>query len=121
MTRATGEREAMINLSQGERQEAINISEGEKQRRINEAEGRATEISLIAGATAEGVKLVAQAVSQPGGGEAMKLRLLESYIGQIKNIFKNADIAVVPAELAKMQGFFEGIEQVADSTRGEKL
>jgi regulator of protease activity HflC (stomatin/prohibitin superfamily) len=113
ITLASAEREATIMLSEGERTEAINLSEGEKQKRINEAEGKAREISLIAGATAEGMKLVSLAINKPGGDEAMKLRLLESYISQLGKIYKSADISVVPAELAKLQGFFEGIDQVA--------
>jgi regulator of protease activity HflC (stomatin/prohibitin superfamily) len=116
ITLASAEREATIMLSQGERQEAINLSEGERQKRINEAEGRAREISEIAQATSEGMKLVARAISKPGGDEAMKMRLLESYIAQLGAIFRQADIAVVPAELAKLQGFFEGIDQVARAT-----
>ncbi len=116
ITLASAEREATIMLSQGERQEAINLSEGERQKRINEAEGRAREISEIAQATSEGMKLVARAISKPGGDDAMKMRLLESYIAQLGAIFRQADIAVVPAELAKLQGFFEGIDQVARAT-----
>lgn len=120
ITLATAEKEATINLSEGERQAAINLSEGEKQRRINEAEGKAREISLVAEATAEGVKLLSRAINKPGGNDAMKLRLLESFIGQLNNIFKSADVSVVPVELARMQAFFEGIGQVADGTQGER-
>ncbi len=119
ITLATAEKEATINLSEGERQEAINLSEGEKQRRINEAEGRAAEISLVANATAEGIKLLSREINKPGGSDAMKLRLLGSFIGQVKDIFKSADVSVVPMELARMQAFFEGIEQVADKTPGD--
>jgi regulator of protease activity HflC (stomatin/prohibitin superfamily) len=120
ITLATAGKEAMINLSEGERQEAINVSEGEKQKRINEAEGRAAEISLVAGATAEGVKIVSQAINKPGGNDAMRLRLLGSFITQVHNIFSSADVSVVPVELAKMQGFFEGIDQVADHAQGDR-
>ncbi|MDK1023062.1 MAG: stomatin-like protein [Gammaproteobacteria bacterium] len=118
ITLATAEKEATINLSMGERQEAINLSEGEKQKRINEAEGRAREISLVAEATAEGVKLLSRAINKPGGNDAMKLRLLESFIGQVRNIFKSAEVSVVPVELARMQAFFAGIEQVAEGAQG---
>ena len=41
ITRATAEKEKLINVSEGNRQSAINISEGEKQKRVNEANGRA--------------------------------------------------------------------------------
>jgi regulator of protease activity HflC (stomatin/prohibitin superfamily) len=37
ITRATAEKEKLINVSEGQRQMAINLSEGAKQKRINEA------------------------------------------------------------------------------------
>lgn len=115
ITLANAERDSTIALSQGERQEAINLSEGERQKTINEARGRAEEISILAEATAEGTALVANAISQPGGEEAMNLQLVESYIDRIRDLFANADVSVVPAELAKLEGFFAGIDQVSQT------
>ena len=117
ITLANAERDSTIALSEGERQEAINLSEGERQRRINEAQGRAQEIAVLATATAEGSKLVALAISKPGGHEAMQLRLIETYIDRIGELFREADISVVPKELAKMEGFFAGIDQVAQTVK----
>ena len=113
ITLANAARDSTINLSQGERQEAINISEGQRQKRINEAGGRAQEISILAAATAEGMKAIADAIEKPGGEQAMNVRLVQSYIDQVADLFKQADVSIVPAELAKMQGFFEGIETVS--------
>ncbi|MBU1040909.1 MAG: paraslipin, partial [Proteobacteria bacterium] len=59
--RSEGERQARINMAEGQRQQAINVSEGEKQKRVNEAEGRGSEIEIVAQATAEGIRRVAQA------------------------------------------------------------
>ena len=67
ITRADAERLATINVSEGERQSDINISEGEKQKRINEAKGRAESISIVATATATGVKAVAEAIRSRAG------------------------------------------------------
>jgi len=117
ITLANADRDSTIALSEGERQEAINLSEGERQRRINEAQGRAMEIAVLATATAEGSKLVAAAISKPGGPEAMQLRLIETYIDRIAELFREADISVVPKELAKMEGFFAGIDQVAQTVK----
>ncbi|MFT7697937.1 MAG: regulator of protease activity HflC (stomatin/prohibitin superfamily), partial [Reinekea sp.] len=74
ITLATAEKEAKINMSEGVRQEAINLSIGERQRRINIAEGRGREISLLAGAQATGIALVAEAINKPGGNTAIKMR-----------------------------------------------
>jgi regulator of protease activity HflC (stomatin/prohibitin superfamily) len=113
ITLANAERDSTIALSQGERQEAINISEGERQKRINEAHGRAEEIKILATATAEGTTLVADAVSQPGGSDAMNLQLVEAYIDRLKDLLAKADVSVVPADVAKIDGFFTGFDQVA--------
>jgi len=80
ITLANAERDSTINLSEGERQEAINLSEGERQKRINEANGRAQEISILATATANGMTAIARAIKQPGGYQAMNVRLVESYM-----------------------------------------
>ncbi|ACA88757.1 SPFH domain-containing protein [Shewanella woodyi] len=112
ITLANAEKAAMINLSEGERQEAINISEGQKQKRINEAKGTAQEISIVAKAKAEGMELVSSALALEGGNEAMNMQLKEQFIGQVGKILNDADISVVPAEMAKLEGFFEGMEQV---------
>tara|TARA_E500000331_G_scaffold99931_2_gene96761 strand:+ start:19165 stop:20085 length:921 start_codon:yes stop_codon:yes gene_type:complete len=118
ITLANAERDSTINLSEGDRQEAINLSEGERQKRINEAMGRAQEITIVAGATAEGMRLIASAINEPGGMQAMNLELVGSYVDRIDALFKEADISVVPRELARMEGFFEGMDQVSQTMKG---
>lgn len=120
ITLAQAEKESTINLSEGERQEAINISEGDKQRQINEAEGKAKEIEILTLATAEGMNKIAAAASLPGGDKAIQMRLLEQYIQQTGAILDNADVSIVPAEIAKMEGFFDGINTVSKSAQGVK-
>ncbi len=118
ITLANAERDSTINLSEGDRQEAINLSEGERQKRINEALGRAKEITILAEATAEGMRLIASAINEPGGAQAMNLELVGSYVSRIDALFKEADISVVPRELARMEGFFEGMDQVSQTIKG---
>ncbi|MFN3239055.1 MAG: SPFH domain-containing protein [Pseudomonadales bacterium] len=113
ITMANAERDSTIALSQGQRQEAINISEGERQKRINEARGRAQEIEILANATSEGTMLVANAINQPGGEDAMNLQLVENYIDRLGSLLAKADVSVVPADIAKIDGFFTGFDQVA--------
>jgi regulator of protease activity HflC (stomatin/prohibitin superfamily) len=114
ITRASAQKEATINVSQGERQEAINLSEGERERRINVAKGRAEAISLVAGATAESTRLIAAAVEKEGGSSALKMQLVEAFIETFGEVATKADISVVPLELAKIKGFFDGLSEVAD-------
>ncbi len=113
ITLANAERDSTINLSEGERQEAINLSEGERQKRINEANGRAQEISILATATANGMTAIARAIKQPGGHQAMNVRLVESYIDQVDSLYARSDVSIVPSELANIEGMFEGFDRVA--------
>ena len=120
ITLAQAEKESTINLSEGERQEAINLSEGDKQKQINEANGRAKEIGILADATAQGINMIATAAEQPGGEQAIKMRLLEQFIQQTGAILQTADVSIVPAELAKVEGFFAGVGQVTNTITGNK-
>ena len=115
ITLANAERDSTINLSEGERQEAINLSEGERQRRINEAKGRASEISILAEATSTGSKLIADAIGKSCGQEAANLRLIEQYVTRLSDLLQEAEVSLVPNEMAHMQSFFAGMDQVAQS------
>lgn len=112
ITLANAEKAATINLSEGERQEAINLSEGEKQKRINEAKGTGQEISIIATAKAQGMAMISESLAKNGGNDAMNMLLKEQFIKQVGDILQQSEVSVVPAELAKLEGFFEGMEQV---------
>ena len=94
-----GERQSRINVSEGDRQEAINLSEAEKLRQINEAEGRAEEIKLIAQATAHGLREVASALSEPGGREAVNLRVAEQWVKEFGKLAQTNNSMIVPAQL----------------------
>lgn len=120
ITLAEADKESTINLSEGERQEAINISEGDKQRQINEAHGHAKEIEILTEATAEGMNMIAKASMSPGGDKAIKMRLLEQFIKQTGSILKTADVSIMPAEMAKLEGFFEGMDKVTQTVQGAK-
>ena len=120
ITLAQAEKESTINLSEGDRQEAINLSEGDKQKLINEAQGRAEEIRILTEATTQGINMIAAAAEQPGGDQAIKMRLMEQFIQQAGAILNTADVSVVPGELAKVEGFFTGINEVTNTMQGAK-
>jgi regulator of protease activity HflC (stomatin/prohibitin superfamily) len=118
ITLATAEKEAKINMSEGERHEALNHSVGERQRRINIAEGKAKEISLLAAAQAEGIAMVAEAINMPGGNKAIKMRLVDQFVSELGTILEGADISVLPSEMARVKGIFEGLDQVTKQFKG---
>ena len=113
ITLAVADKEGRINVSEGERQEAINLSEGDRQRRINEAKGRSEEIALLATASAAAITAMATAIRKPGGALAVKMEILEQFIDEFGKILETADVSVVPAQLATLQGFFQGIGEVS--------
>lgn len=121
ITLALANKESRINLSEGERQEAINLSEGEKQKRINEAAGRAKEIELLADATAQGIRRVAGAIQKPGGMQAIRMRIVEQFIDQFGRLLETCKVSVVPAQLATLRGFFEGMGKITASTESARV
>ena len=95
-----GQRQAIVNVAEGDKQEAIKKSEGEKMKRINEAEGRAKEIELIANATAEGIRKIAESIQSPGGADAVNLRVAEQYIKEFGNLAKENNTVIIPSNLS---------------------
>jgi len=97
-----GDRDAKINEAEGQKQRVIKESEAQRQRQILEAEGQASAILAVANATAEGLKSIAAALREPGGDEAMKLRVAEQYIGQLGQLAKAGNTFVIPANLSDL-------------------
>jgi regulator of protease activity HflC (stomatin/prohibitin superfamily) len=95
-----GERDAAINSAEGQKQQVIKASEAKKQQQINEAEGQASAILAVARATGEGIRSVAQAISAPGGVEAVQLRVAEQYIDRFGQLAKAGNTLVLPANLS---------------------
>jgi regulator of protease activity HflC (stomatin/prohibitin superfamily) len=95
-----GARDAAINNAEGEKQQVIKASEAKKQQSINEAEGAAGAILSIAEATAEGIRKVADAITVPGGFEAVRLRVAEQYVTKFGELAKASNTLVLPANAA---------------------
>jgi regulator of protease activity HflC (stomatin/prohibitin superfamily) len=95
-----GERDAAINSAEGQKQQVIKASEAKKQQQINEAEGQASAILAVAKATAEGINSVARAINEPGGFEAVQLRVAEQYIERFGQLAKAGNTLVLPANLS---------------------
>lgn len=107
-----GDRQAKINRAEGDRQEMIARSEGEKQRVINEAEGRAVEIERVAEATASGIRKIAGAINDPGGRDAVNLRIAEQYLGEFGKLAKTNNSMIIPSDLADIAGVIQAASSV---------
>ncbi len=115
-----GDRQAKINVAEGEKQETIKLAEGEKEKLINEAEGKAKEIMLIAEATARGIERVARAISEPGGKDAVNLRVAEQYVSEFGNIAKEGNTVIVPSNLSDLSGMVASAMALIKETGGRE-
>ena len=95
-----GERDAAINTAEGAKQQVIKASEARRQQQINEAEGAASAILAIAQATASGIRQVGDAVGQPGGFEAMQLRVAEQFVAQFGQLARHGNTMILPASVS---------------------
>jgi len=115
-----GERQSKINVSEGMKQEMINISEGDMQKQINEAKGRAEEITLIADATAAGIERIATAINQPGGSDAVGLRIAEQYVREFGKLAKENNTLILPAELSDIGSVVAALTKTLSATRDQR-
>jgi regulator of protease activity HflC (stomatin/prohibitin superfamily) len=99
-----GERNAKINRADGDKQEFIARSEGERQKQINLAEGKAFEIERVATATAEGLRMIALALKEEGGKDAVNLRIAEQYLAEFGKLAKLNNTMIIPANMADIAG-----------------
>src|SRR5204862_8197167 len=72
-----GRKQEQINIATGEREAFIARSEGQKLAAINNAQGEAAAIMTVADANAKAIELVAAAIRQPGGEQAVQLKVAE--------------------------------------------
>lgn len=114
-----GDKQAKINRAEGDRQEMIARSEGEKQKRINEASGRASEIELIALATAKGIREIAASINTDGGMNAVNLRVAEQYLNEFGKLAKTNNTMIVPADLSDIAGVLSSITSVLGKVKND--
>lgn len=112
-----GEREAAINIAEGQKQQVIKESEAEKLRQINEAEGKAAEITLLADATAEGLRRISETLIAPGGKEAMNLKIAEQYVKEFGNIAKETNTMIIPSNLSDIGGTVAGLSKILSQVK----
>ena len=94
-----GRKQEQINIATGEREAAIARSEGEKQAPINLAQGEARPSLAIAEATARGDPQDRRAIREPGGMEAVNLKVAEHYVDAFAELAKTNNTLIVPANL----------------------
>ena len=98
-----GRRQEQINIATGEREAFIARSEGQKQAFINNAQGEAEALLAVANATAQAIESVAAAIRQPGGMEAVQLRVAEQAIEAYGKVASDATTTlIVPSNMTEV-------------------
>jgi regulator of protease activity HflC (stomatin/prohibitin superfamily) len=97
-----GRRQEQINIATGEREAFIARSEGEKQAEINKAQGEAAAIIAVAEATAEAIRQVAQAIQQPGGEQAVQLKVAEKAVDAYAQLAQKNNTMIVPGNMTEV-------------------
>ncbi|MBI3712385.1 MAG: SPFH/Band 7/PHB domain protein [Burkholderiales bacterium] len=112
-----GRKQEQINIATGEREASIAKSEGEKQASINRAQGQAAAILAIAEASAEAIRKTASAIREPGGSDAVNLKVAEQYVAAFSNLAKTNNSIIVPANMSDMSGLIASAMQVVKSQK----
>ncbi|MDP2361910.1 MAG: SPFH domain-containing protein [bacterium] len=97
-----GRRQEQINIATGEREAAIARSEGEKQAEINMAQGEAAAITTVAEATADAIRKIAEAIRQPGGEQAVQLKVAEKAVDAYGQLAKTNNTMIVPGNMTEV-------------------
>ena len=111
-----GLRDSAINTAEGEKQKVIKESEATKQQQINEAQGEAAAITTVATATAEGIRMVAEAINAPGGYQAVQLRVAEQYVEKLGMLAKENNTMILPANVADVSSIIATAMSVIKET-----
>lgn len=113
-----GKRQEQINLAEGQKQAAIAKSEGEKQAQINNAQGEAAAIIEVANATAAALMRVAEAIRQPGGQEAVQLKVAEKAVDAYSRVaFDAKTTLVVPSNMTEVSALISSAMKMVQANK----
>ena len=99
-----GRRQEQINIATGEREAFIARSEGQKQAEINNAQGQAAAIVAVAEANADAIRKVAQAILEPGGNQAVQLKVAEKAVDAYSQLAQKNNTMIVPGNMTEVSG-----------------
>jgi len=111
-----GRKQEQINIATGEREAFIARSEGQRQAEINQAQGEAAAIVAVAEATAEGLRKVADAIRQPGGEQAVQLKVAQQAVEAFAQLAQKNNTMIVPASLSEVSGLIASAMSLSRST-----
>ena len=113
-----GRRQEQINIATGEREAFIARSEGEKQAVINKAEGDAQSILAVAKATAQAIERIATAIRQPGGAEAVQLKVAEKAVEAYSRVAADATTTlIIPSNMTEVSALISSAMKMVQSQK----
>lgn len=113
-----GKRQEQINLADGQKQAAIAKSEGEQQAQINNAQGEAAAILAVAEATAQALERMGQAIRQPGGEQAVQLKVAERAVEAYGKVAQDAATTlVVPSNMTEVSALITSAMKMVQSQK----
>jgi len=113
-----GRRQEQINIATGEREAFIARSEGEKQAVINKAQGDAQSILAVAEATAQAIERIAAAINQPGGADAVQLKVAEKAMDAYSKVAANATTTlIVPSNMTEVSALISSAMKMVQAQR----
>ena len=113
-----GRRQEQINIATGEREASIARSEGEKQAVINKAQGEAASITAVADATASAIERIASAIRQPGGAEAVQLKVAEKAVEAYSRVATDATTTlIVPSDMTQVSSLIASAMKMAQASK----
>ena len=113
-----GRRQEQINIATGEREAFIARSEGEKQSIINKAQGEAASITAVADATALAIERIAAAIRQPGGEQAVQLKVAERAVDAYSHVAADAATTlIVPSNMTEVSALIASAMRMVQGTK----
>ena len=113
-----GRRQEQINIATGEREAFIARSEGEKQAAINSAQGEAAAITAVADATAQAIERIAAAILQPGGEQAVQLKVAERAVDAYGKVAADATTTlIVPGNMSEVSALIGSAMKMIGTTK----
>ena len=113
-----GRRQEQINIATGEREAFIARSEGEKQAAINNAQGQAAAITAVAEATGQAIERIAAAIRQPGGEQAVQLKVAERAVDAYSKVAAAATTSlIVPSNMTEVSTLISSAMQMIQAKK----
>ena len=97
-----GRKQEQINIATGEREAFIARSEGQRQAEINNAQGEASAIIAVADATAEALRKVGAAIREPGGEQAVQLKVAQQAVEAFAQLAQKNNTLIVPSNMTEV-------------------